>query len=386
MLATLRRCVPQVRAAVERDLFACTLPLGQQPCGSERSPTAVNRERIDIDSVNLPAPLDYTSCSDRNLIHPKRINEVAGGTRFLVLDIQQAAVGRHRTLLYMHVNTQNRMFYIGRTTMLAEDRFELQFDPKLALEKYRIALPSLPSDDVQVGFTGLSGRQNLRQAFSFYRYVRSACSLAETSRPHVLDFGGGWGRVSRFFLRDTIPERVYVAETRDYAIACLRDTGACYSIIHNQPRPPILGLPEKLDLVFAYSVFSHLSEEYFRDWTNYLLSILRPGGYLAFTSRGQFFIRHLEHLHKSTDKPHAMLEEHIRRLREQMPEPDEIRRRYLDGEFQFYPIGGSEELTPNFFGEAFIPKGYVEQHFPGLLVDFSEDVPSVDQSVMILRK
>jgi len=81
-----------------------------------------------------------------------------------------------------------------------------------------------------------------------------------------------------------------------------------------------------------------------------------------------------------------MLEEHIRRLREEMPVPKEIRRRYLNGAFQFYPIGGSDELSTEFFGETFIPKAYIMQHFGSFFVDFTEDIPNVDQSVVVLRK
>jgi hypothetical protein len=33
-----------------------------------------------------------------------------------------------------------------------------------------------------------------------------------------------------------------------------------------------------------------------------------------------------------------MLEEHIRRLGEETPSPQEIRCHYMNGEFQFYPI------------------------------------------------
>jgi hypothetical protein len=264
--------------------------------------------------------------------------------------------------------------------------FELQFNPEMALKKYGINLPTLPSDDIQLGFTGLSGQSNLRQAFNFYHYISSVCQLKDINEPYLLDFGGGWGRVARLFLRDTKPERIYIAETMEYAIKCLNDSGSLFRVIHNQPSPPIVGLNEEFDLVYAYSVFSHLSEEYFHAWVNYLLGVLRPGRCLAFTTRGQYFINHLAKLHKDTEKPHAMLEEHIRRLREDMPLPEEIHHRYMKGEFQFYPIGGSGELTSEFFGEAFIPKSYIQEHFGPYLVDFKEDVPYVDQSIVILRK
>jgi 2-polyprenyl-3-methyl-5-hydroxy-6-metoxy-1,4-benzoquinol methylase len=267
-----------------------------------------------------------------------------------------------------------------------DEWFELQFKPEEARKRYGIILPTLPSDDVQVGFTALCGRLNLQQAFSFYRHVLSVCQLNQIRKPRILDFGGGWGRIARFFLRETKPRRIYIADTMSNAIDCLRATGNPCRVIHNEPRPPIPGLPNNLDLVLAYSVFSHLSEEYFVAWVNYLLKVLRPGGHLAFTTRGQFFINHLEHLHQSRQQSHDMLQEHHRRLREEMRPPAEIRRRYENGEFQFYPIGGAGELTSDFFGEAFIPQRYLEQNFGSLLVDFNGEVPYVDQSIVVLRK
>jgi len=264
--------------------------------------------------------------------------------------------------------------------------FELQFRGDEALAKYGIPLPSLPSDDVQISFTALCGRTNLKQAFEFYKHVRSISGINKTTKPRIMDFGGGWGRISRFFLRDTDPDHIYIVDTMARAIELLHATNNPCRIIHNQPLPPVPTLTEKFDLIYAYSVFSHLSEEYFRSWTDYLLSVLRPGGYLAFTTRGRFFIEHLAKLHNDKGPHPKMLEEHIRRLREDMPEPDVIRHRYLNGSFQFYPVGGAGELTKDFFGETFIPRGYMEQNFGPLLVDFNDDVPSVDQSVVVLRK
>jgi len=273
-----------------------------------------------------------------------------------------------------------------RKNIQDDEWFELQFKPEEARSKYGIILPTLPSDDVQVGFTALCGRVNLQQAFSFYRHVLSICQVNNIKSPRILDFGGGWGRISRFFLRETKPQFIYIADTMAHAIDCLRATGNPCRVIHNQPRPPIPGLPKELDLVVAYSVFSHLSEEYFCAWVDYLLKVLRPGGCLAFTTRGEFFINHLEHLHQHPQQSHEMLQEHHRRLREEMPSPEEIRRCYRDGEFQFYPIGGARELTSDFFGEAFIPRRYLEQKFGAFLVDFNGEVPNVDQSVVVLRK
>ena len=45
--------------------------------------------------------------------------------KFITLAMTQAEIGKSKILLYIHVNRESRKFYIGRTTMLAADRFNL---------------------------------------------------------------------------------------------------------------------------------------------------------------------------------------------------------------------------------------------------------------------
>jgi 2-polyprenyl-3-methyl-5-hydroxy-6-metoxy-1,4-benzoquinol methylase len=284
-----------------------------------------------------------------------------------------------------HVNRKQIDMPIARKIDDAE-WLELQLDVPRARTEYGIDLPTMPPDDVQRGFTAQCGRSNMQQAFSFYSYARTACGMDELDNPRVLDFGGGWGRIARLFLRDTTPERIVIAETMQFAVECLRETGAKFQVFQNKPAPPIDGLTGSFDLIIAYSVFSHLSEAYFRAWVDYLLKLLQPGATLVFTTRGTSFISHLEYLHTETASNDEMLREHIRRLREEMPGPEEIRQRFSSGDFQFYPIGGAGELTPDFFGEAFIPREYIKRQYPDNFVSFDESVPYVDQSVVVLRR
>jgi hypothetical protein len=264
--------------------------------------------------------------------------------------------------------------------------FELQFNPQEASEKYGIRLPTLPPDEVQLGFTARAGRVNLQQAFSFYKHVRSITRLQEVKAPKILDFGGGWGRISRFFLRDTNPDRLFIADCMSNAIEWLRKTGNPCRILQNKPQPPIEGLDSDLDLIYAFSVFSHLSEKSFQDWVAYLLSCLKPNGYLVFTTRGYQFIAQIEQLHREKAASPNLLQDHFGRLREQLPLPEVLRERQAKGQFQFYPIGGAGELTSDFYGEAFIPRSYFEARYREQLKDFNEAVPDVDQSVVVLRK
>ena len=134
----------------------------------------------------------------------------------------------------------------------------------------------------------MCGRPNLEQALSFYRYARNAASLATIQNPAIMDFGAGWGRIARFFLRDVAkPGDITVCDTMPTAIRWLRETGAPFEIIQNAPYPPIAGLDRRYDLIYSYSVFSHLSEAYACAWLDFLIGRLKPNGALVFTTRGE---------------------------------------------------------------------------------------------------
>jgi hypothetical protein len=46
----------------------------------------------------------------------------------------------------------------------------------------------------------------MQQAFNFYRYAHTAAELSRIKNPMMMDFGAGWGRIARLFLRDTPPK------------------------------------------------------------------------------------------------------------------------------------------------------------------------------------
>jgi Methyltransferase small domain len=109
-------------------------------------------------------------------------------------------------------------------------------------------LPSLPSEEVQIQFTAQSGRSNRLEAFEFYKVALSY--IKGVKEPRIVDFGCGWGPVARFFLRETAPANLYLADVMDEAIRHLCATDNPCRIIRNQKKPPIEGVPEGIDVVF----------------------------------------------------------------------------------------------------------------------------------------
>lgn len=267
-----------------------------------------------------------------------------------------------------------RMIMGHRRGPLSERRwFSLQFKPHEALRRYGIPLPSLPPDEVQERFTGMSGRANLLQAFSFYTHIVEKSPLRSLEEPAVLDFGGGWGRIARFFLRDTAPSRIWIADCLSDSIHWLHKTGNPCRIIQNNPCPPIPEIDAHFDIIYSFSVFSHLSPEIAAAWLDYLLEQLAPKGCLIVTTRGKAFIEGLERRQESD----------FARL---FPPAREVYQRYKEGTYQFYPTGGGGELSSNFYGEAIIPHGYFKDRYGTQLIEFNEAVPRVDQAVIILKK
>ena len=68
-------------------------------------------------------------------------------------------------------------------------------------------LPDLPEEHLQRRWNGASGLDLLIQSKAFYAHARR--QLAEhgpgAAAPVVLDYGCGWGRLTRFFARDVEP-------------------------------------------------------------------------------------------------------------------------------------------------------------------------------------
>lgn len=119
---------------------------------------------------------------------------------------------------------------------------------------------------------------------------------------------------------------------------------------------------------------------------DYFLEILRPGGYVVFTTRCWQFIEHLQTLRDGgNDLPENMVA-YVKRLCEDMPSPARIARLHSEGKFQWYPMAGGLELTSDFWGETFIPKSYLSDKYGSMLVSFTEEIEHVDQSIVVIRK
>lgn len=255
--------------------------------------------------------------------------------------------------------------------MISDQKWlELNINPGKNISNLGFELPSLPPEAVQKGFTGISGKKNIEQAFAFYRYILK--NYVSKKRPKIMDFGSGWGRIARFFLRDTPADKIFAVDPYSVALDWMHKTRLPCRIIKSNPLPPIPSIGnQKFDLIYAFSVFSHLSEEYFNCWMFYLLGLLAEKGTIVFTTRGLNFIDHIEK--NEISKP--LFKNYY-----------DIRMKYHAGEFQFFGHNRSDELDGNWYGEAFIPFQYVKEKYRLYKPQIIKDIFGVDQTVFTLNK
>jgi len=177
------------------------------------------------------------------------------------------------------------------------------------LKSIAAIVPGLPDATLQAAYTGSSEDSTLREGFAAYQlfkhhYEAHAGALSEA---RVLDFGCGWGHIIRFFLREVPPERLVGVDFSAEAIEACRATNRWCDFRLIDPQPPTLLDAGTFDLIYLYSVFSHLPEEMHWALLYEFHRLLTPGGLLIATTWPREYILHCKSLRESPDiqnKPH----------------------------------------------------------------------------------
>jgi SAM-dependent methyltransferase len=251
-------------------------------------------------------------------------------------------------------------------------------------DRLRAILPAAPPDDVQCRFAGASGDDTVRDAFGFYSLVRSLVAQHGRGAPgSVLEFGCGWGRILRLFARDVAPQHLWGIDCLPAAIEICRETNPHSQFRLVDPLPPS-GLPaDSFDLVYAYSVFSHLSEAAHLAWLEEFRRVLRPGSLLVLTTRPRDFIFTCAALREAGEKAKWASGTTLA-----FKDTQDALARYDRGEYLFEPMSGGDVLDASFFGETCIPQQYVLDRWTDLFefVGYIDDRRLCLQNVAVVRK
>ncbi len=230
--------------------------------------------------------------------------------------------------------------------------------------------PTLPSDAIQYQTTGRVGRAIMSDAIAFKNFLKQL--LAENGTPlargtRVLDFGCGWGRVIRAFLPEVDAQNLCgVDAVPQFLDLATLTTGNGVRFERVDQAPPTTLADAGFDLIFAYSVFSHLSEATAGAWITEFSRLLAPRGVLCLTTRPR---SHIEAWCDKEWREAAKADHHGSVYARLFADPERDLARYDAGGFVFHP-GPNSGLTAEHYGEAVIPEAYVRRHWTGRGLDF----------------
>lgn len=251
-------------------------------------------------------------------------------------------------------------------------------------ERLRSIMPGFPPPDVQFRFAGSSGDETMRDAFNIYRLIKNLASQ-HLSRPmrSVMEFGSGWGRIIRCFSRDIDRQNLQGIDCMPEAIDICKATNPYAQFQLVDPFPPTVVASDSFDVVYAYSVFSHLSEDAHMRWLVEFKRLLRPGGLLIATTRPREFIVACQKAREEGEQ-----RSWAQGLVVAFPDTSEALARFDRGEFLYEAVGGGGVLDASFFGETCIPRQYVVANWTKFLefVDYLDDRALCLQNVIIARK
>lgn len=277
------------------------------------------------------------------------------------------------------------------------DKFFGQFDDEFWLWANTIGykeqpilhemLPAMPPEETQELFTGASGDRTLISAFHVYKLFKQIIerNYGAISRcENILDFGCGWGRITRFFLKDLEPSGIWGVDCVPSIVEVCRQTNQWCNFLTIEPKPPTTFPDNMFDVIYSYSVFSHLSEDIHQEWIAEFGRILKPGGLLIATTRGREFIKYCGGLGEKENLPSY----HLQGLSSIFQNTAQCLLDYDQGRYCHHPKSGGFELDSSFYGETCIPRDYVLKHWTKhfTLVDYLGERSLEEQNVIVVRK
>jgi SAM-dependent methyltransferase len=209
---------------------------------------------------------------------------------------------------------------------------------KRSLNECVAGLPGFPPREKQRHWVGADGALALDEAFQFYGLVKAACGGSINPASKILDFGIGWGRIARFFMKDVEPGNIHGVDISEEALAICHDTNVPAQLRHIDPAGRLPYVDRSFDIVYAYSVFTHLPEKVQALWVSEIARALKPGG-----------------LFVATIRPVAFVDKAIPSASQA-----QVRTDLESSEFAFVPI---HEAISHIYGDAVISPDYVRREW-----------------------
>jgi SAM-dependent methyltransferase len=116
---------------------------------------------------------------------------------------------------------------------------------------------------------------------------RNSIDVSQLKR--ILDFGCGCGRVLRHWHGAADLEINGCDYNQELVLWCKKNLPFGHYVL-NELAPPTSYSANRFELIYAFSVFTHLSEDLQLAWLREMRRILVPGGYLIFSTQGDRYM------------------------------------------------------------------------------------------------
>jgi len=220
--------------------------------------------------------------------------------------------------------------------------------PSAKMPRISKVLPAMASVEVQRHWTGSDGLALLAETNIFVRIVaqnfQELCGR-RLGDSRILDFGCGYGRILRAMYYFAEPNKVFGCDPSDHAVELCRQARIPSHIAMSDNLPTALPFDGKFDLIYAFSVFTHLSERATNAALCTLQKQLSDDGLLVIT------IRPVEYW--SFDKKVNEVE------------AEQLMGLHNRAGFAFKPHINRADVT---FGDTSMSLGYIQRNFPALRV------------------
>ncbi|MGB8815256.1 MAG: class I SAM-dependent methyltransferase [Paracoccaceae bacterium] len=227
-------------------------------------------------------------------------------------------------------------------------------------------------------------KSGIDEAMNLYRIARPHLDDCVGANKTYLDFGCGVGRIMKTYMRDFPAENMIgIDPMEDFIGTCKADFGDKFRFNHIGFRPPTNIPDNSVDVITAYSVFSHFSAIQATRWLNEFNRIARPGATIILTTYGRGHINYL------CDTPYENLlkaKQHQADFVNENGGKSEIFRMFELGEM-IYSIQG------NIFGRYDYGHAYVGEEFARRVwgknfevLEVVDDFKKLEQMAVVLRK
>jgi 2-polyprenyl-3-methyl-5-hydroxy-6-metoxy-1,4-benzoquinol methylase len=251
-----------------------------------------------------------------------------------------------------------------------------------------LEMPRFPTKQIQNQFVGSNSKHALFEAANFYKLAKNyALTNGQKIEPGIkaMDFGCGWGRLLRFLWKDVLETDLYGVDVDPFIINICKETqvpGKLYTI---KSRGSLDNSASSINLILAYSVFTHLPEDIFIHWMSELSRVASSGCIFVFTVEPRKFLEFIKSLKGKNHE--SGWHSGLANFADNVPQ---LLNDYDQGRFIYLPTGGGGEFrTKNVYGDAIIPITFIESALKKLdmkVCKYISNNPMFMQDIIVAKK